>query len=124
MVDENQSSILAMTVRGYYDQIDRNDLVSALSLFADTAVYVRPGYLPMIGIAAIKEFFTTERIISVGSHVVENLLVDGLNVGCFGSFSGKAFSGERLEVRFADFWYFDSALQVTTRESFFGVPAV
>lgn len=114
---------LSAVVRQYYENIDRQDIQTALSCFRPDAVYHRPGYDAMLGLNAICAFYQEYRVISTGRHELESLIEKGEMVAVQGRFHGTLLSGETSSVRFADFWRFSDFL-VVERDTYFDVEAV
>lgn len=110
-------------VRTYYTDIDANNVDAALAPFADDATYWRAGYDPLVGIDAIREFYSGTRVIAEGRHELESVVAGGTSVAVRGTFRGISHDGKPLETRFADFWDFAGS-QVIKRNTYFGVGAV
>lgn len=115
---------LAATTRSYYDAVDRGDVAAVLDWFSDDAVYHRPGYEPMVGRAALSDFYGGERVIESGSHRIDQLLVAGASVAVRGVFTGRLKDGSDAVVGFADFVDYDTAGRARERRSYFDSPAV
>lgn len=111
-------------VRRYYDRIDANSPDEALSDFAESAVYSRPGYDSFEGLGAIRDFYAEARVIESGRHVLDQILSEDLAVSVAGRFSGRLLTGEDVEVGFAEFWSFDERDRVSRRTTYFFAPAV
>lgn len=107
----------------YYQAIDSQEIDHVVELFADDATYERPGYAPLVGVAAIEEFYRTERVIDSGVHSVSNLLVDGHKVAVEGEFIGRLRDGSDVTVRFADFFLVMSS-RFARRHTYFFAPSV
>ena len=110
-------------VRAYYTAIDAGDLDAAFAGWAAHATYRRPGYPPLVGIEAIRDFYESTRVIAGGSHTLEECVADDDSVAVRGSFSGSGHDGAALFVRFADFWHF-AAGRVDERNTYFDAAAV
>lgn len=113
----------ALTLR-YYEAVDSGDVDSVLEVFSSDATYRRPGYDPMVGQEALRDFYSGDRVIESGKHTVIELLVEGEHTAVRGSFAGKLKDGSTVELEFADFFTFDPAGKVTHRQSFFYAPLV
>lgn len=111
-------------VRRYYELVDAGDVEGVVGCFADDAVYHRPGYAPMVGAEALHAFYSGERVIADGRHVLDELVVDGERVAVHGRFTGTLKDGSAAQVGFADFWVLRDDRRATTRRSFFDTPAV
>lgn len=107
-------------VQKYYADIDAQDVPAALRHFASTAVYRRPGYAEMDGLAAIEEFYSGTRAL-IGSHVIDSVVGSGPEIAVRGHFDGS-LRDEPLQFRFADFWLFAGA-EVIERNSYLFQPA-
>ncbi|WP_064455605.1 nuclear transport factor 2 family protein [Streptomyces hygroscopicus] len=111
-------------VREYYRLVDADDVSGLLALFAETAVYRRPGYEPMRGQADLKAFYTGERVIAEGKHTVVTTVADGRRVAVNGLFEGVLKDGREVSLEFADFFELDAALRFARRDTFFFAPMV
>lgn len=104
--------------RCYYERVDAGDLEGLLALFHPEIVYERGGRPPIRGLAALRRFYTEQRIIREGRHELEAVLVEGQHVAVRGRFRGVLKSGEQVTVRFADFHDFRDGL-IWRRYSYF-----
>lgn len=110
-------------VEEYYRLVDAKALDDMLDLFADDAVYERPGYEPLEGKTAISAFYRGQRIIESGRHTLHCVLVDGDEAAVQGSFDGTLRDGSSVSVRFADFFSVrDSSF--AHRNTYFFAPSV
>jgi ketosteroid isomerase-like protein len=114
-------SPLAEMVRGYYTNIDAGNIPAALACFASTAIYRRPGYEALNGLAEIESFYESTRVVGPGRHQIEVVIESDQEVAVRGRFDGSFRDGAPLRVRFADFWRF-SAGKVAERNSYFDAP--
>jgi steroid delta-isomerase len=106
-----------------YRLIDAGDVDGMLKLFADDAVYQRPGYPPLAGSAALRVFYTSTRMIRQGVHILHTLVVSGDVVAVEGTFRGTLKDGSAVEQRFADFFRL-CGHRVSERRTYFDAPAV
>jgi ketosteroid isomerase-like protein len=111
------------TVQEYFRCVDAGDVEALLAVFADDAVYERPGYPPLEGIARIRAFYEGERVIDHGAHDVEGIVVEGDHAAAWGSFRGVSRAGAALEERWSDVYRFADGRIVYRRSHFFR-PAV
>ncbi|MFI6858320.1 nuclear transport factor 2 family protein [Streptomyces sp. NPDC050421] len=111
-------------IRAYYTSVDAGDVESLLALFAPDARYHRPGYEPLVGHTALRRFYQGERIIAEGTHTLTETVVDGDRAAVHGEFHGLLRTGERVDLRFADFFTLTSKLTFATRDTFFFTPLV
>lgn len=111
-------------VRRYYALVDAGDVTGVVDCFAPDATYHRPDYDPMVGHAALTDFYGGERVIADGRHELDELVVDGRRVAVHGRFVGTLKDGSAARVGFADFWVLDDSGRAVTRRSFFDTPAV
>lgn len=118
MADDNRA-----LVQRYYDLVDVNDVDGLVALFADDAVYERPGYEPLRGKEAIEAFYRGGRVIERGQHTLTNFVVGGGDVAVEGGFSGVLRDGRSVEVRFADFFRIADR-QFLERHTYFFAPSV
>ena len=115
---------LAERTRHYYATVDANDVEGVLDWFAEDAVYHRPGYEPMVGRAALAEFYGGERVIAEGRHTLDELVVDGSSVAVRGSFTGRLKDGSERTLGFADFIDYDQHGRARERRTYFAVSGV
>jgi steroid Delta-isomerase len=115
---------VADTVRRYYNLVDERRFDELVTLFAKDAVYRRPGYDPLVGRQGLAEFYGGERVIVEGRHTVSELLVDGGKAAVSGTFEGVVKGGDRVRLRFADFFVVDRDGLLAQRETFFFAPMV
>lgn len=100
----------AAQVLDYFRLVDAGDLPAVFALFDDDIVYRRPGVPALEGKAAVVEFFRTARGIARSAHTVEVVAVDGDRVVIEGHLDAELHDGRRLEVRFADVFWFSGGL--------------
>ena len=110
-------------IKGLFGCIDGCDWGGLCDFLHDEAIYERPGYEPFVGKMAILDFYITRRIISLGQHCIEKVLSDGVDIACWGRFSGVAKSGRSLSVRFADVYRIREG-RIDLRRTFFDSPAI
>ncbi|MGJ5218725.1 nuclear transport factor 2 family protein [Bradyrhizobium oligotrophicum] len=110
-------------VRRLFACIDAQDWAGLSSLLDDGAVYERPGYEPFVGKLAIMQFYRQERIVASGEHLLEQVLSNGEQIACWGSFTGRDKDGHPLKARFADVYHL-SAGRIGLRRTFFDSPAL
>lgn len=111
------------TVRAYYRLVDSGDVPGLLALFADDAVYRRPGYVDMRGHADLARFYGGERVIRAGRHTLDTVVAHGLQVAVTGEFNGVLKDDRAVSLRFADFFVFERR-QIVRRDTYFFVPMV
>jgi len=95
-----------------------------LDLFAEDAVYHRPGYEPLVGRERLERFYDEERVIREGRHALSTAVVDGARAAVHGEFHGVLKDGRTVSLRFADFFVFDDNGFVQRRDTFFFAPMV
>jgi ketosteroid isomerase-like protein len=119
-----QYQIMA-AIRSYYELVDKGDIDGLLALFAENAIYHRPGYSPIIGRNGLARFYRSQRVIDCGRHVVINLLIDNDGgVAVEGTFAGRLRDGNEVNLRFADFFGLDESVLIETRNTYFFAPLV
>jgi ketosteroid isomerase-like protein len=91
------------------------------AVFARDCVYERPGFEPIAGIAALREFYARHRPIERGTHHVESVISEGSMLCATGSFDGALRDGSAIRLRFSDLYRtrFD---HVVWRTTFFFTP--
>src|SRR5580658_7784105 len=97
----------AETIRRYYTLVDARQFGELVQLFSEDTVYRRPGYEPLIGRAALAEFYGGKRVITDGCHTISEMLSDGVKVAVAGEFNGTVTGGNKVDLRFADFFTLD-----------------
>jgi ketosteroid isomerase-like protein len=110
-------------VARYYGRVDANDVDGILELFTSDAVYRRPGYPPMLGSAALEEFYRSQRVIRSGRHTITAVIRSGDAVAVQGTFAGLLNDGSTAELEFADFYRLKDGM-FTERTTYFYVPLV
>jgi ketosteroid isomerase-like protein len=112
-------------IRLYYILVDSDQLEPLVDLFAEEAVYHRPGYPPLLGRARLRRFYQQERIIKAGRHEVTRILaVDGV-AAVHGAFDGVLTDGSKVSLRFADFFELRPGdRRFVRRDTFFFAPMV
>lgn len=111
-------------VQGYYDALDREDIDAVLDYFSGEILYRRPGYQPITGLEGLRAYYTKDRLLASGRHVVRALVVEGQTVAAHGTFEGELKSGERTTTGFAAFFTFDGGGRISEHTTYFFVPAV
>jgi ketosteroid isomerase-like protein len=111
-------------VRSYYRRVDADDVDGLLALFAEDAVYRRPGYQPFHGRAALAEFYRGDRAIAHGTHAIRTIIEQGARVAVTGSFLGCLKDGSEVRCEFADFFRLDAEGRFSARKTFFYAPLV
>ncbi|MDL4818700.1 nuclear transport factor 2 family protein [Actinomadura opuntiae] len=111
------------TVREYYRLVDAEDVDGLLDLFADDAVYDRPGYPTMRGRSDLARFYGGERVIAGGRHTLDRVVASTPQIAVTGSFEGVLKDGSETRVRFADFFVLDGP-RIVQRDTYFFAPLV
>lgn len=111
-------------VRAYYELVDRGDIAELVKLFAEDAVYRRPGYPPLRGRGELERFYREERVIESGRHTLESVVSSRPQVAVTGSFSGTLRGGQDMTLEFADFFIFDAGEEFRRRDTYFFTPLV
>ncbi|MGY4304175.1 ketosteroid isomerase-like protein [Bradyrhizobium sp. USDA 4369] len=110
-------------VRHLFACIDGRDWPGLSRLLDDGAIYERPGYEPFVGRPAIMQFYRHERIVASGEHLLEQVLSNGKQIACWGSFTGLDRNGRPLKARFADIYHVSEG-RIGLRRTFFDRPAL
>ncbi len=111
-------------VERYFESVDAGDVEGVVGLFAANARYERPGYDPMIGTEALREFYGGERVIASGRHTVTSVLIEDDSAAVQGRFQGTLKDGSRVDLRFADFFRVDAHGLFAERRTYFYSPMV
>lgn len=119
--------VVSSFIRDYYNRVDVRPL-DVHDLFAEDCEYRRPGYPPMLGRAAVAQFYAQERVIRSGRHELETFVVEGSQVAVRGRFRGVLRDGRTVETGFADFFRVrqeaSSQVRIVDRWTYFDVPSV
>ncbi|MFI6638490.1 nuclear transport factor 2 family protein [Streptomyces sp. NPDC050504] len=111
-------------IRRYYELVDAGDIPALVDLFAPDAHYRRPGYRPLVGHAELERFYREQRVIREGTHTLSTVVASDAEIAVHGLFEGVLHSGDRVELRFADFFRMAPGGRIASRDTFFFVPAV
>ena len=111
-------------VRRYYELVDQGDVEGLVALFDPDAVYQRPGYPPLHGTEELLRFYSSQRVIKEGKHILDTVVAHGGDIAVQGEFHGTLHSGETVETRFADFFHCNPDGTVARRETYFFVPLI
>jgi ketosteroid isomerase-like protein len=106
----------------FYELVDSGDAPAMSELFAPDAVYTRPGYEPYIGPAGLLRFYTEERTIREGGHVLDRIIEQGDAIAVFGEFHGVLHSGAPVDLRFADYFGLGVDGLFVRRDTYFFAP--
>ena len=106
----------------HFDMIDAGDPEAMVMLFESDAVYLRPGYQPLVGRAEILRFYTALRPIREGRHTLETVIASHGQVAVRGGFSGRLKNGQPIDLRFSDFFVVSATGRFSLRETFFFAP--
>ncbi|MFC5805022.1 nuclear transport factor 2 family protein [Streptomyces formicae] len=87
-------------------------------VFADDAVYERPGYPALEGLDRIRHFYEHERIITSGAHEVAQVTGGLAAAACWGRFRGASRDGDPLDEGFADTYLVRDG-KIAHRKTFF-----
>lgn len=109
-------------VMRFYALVDSGDAPAMAALFAPDAVYRRPGYGPRIGPEGLLHFYTRERTIREGGHVIERVVENGDDVAVFGAFHGVLHDGNPVDLEFADYFGFAQDGLFARRDTYFFAP--
>ncbi|MFE3741850.1 nuclear transport factor 2 family protein [Streptomyces sp. NPDC059134] len=119
----NEDDLTALA-RTYYAKVDAGDVDGLLALFAEDAVYRRPGYEPMWGKPYLESFYRGERVIAEGRHEVVTVTTQSPRVAVTGTFSGVLKDDSRVHLGFADLFTAGADGLFTHRETYFYAPLV
>ena len=111
-------------IRRLFGVIDGAQFDDLGRVFAEGAVYERPGYPPLQGLPRIEHFYRHERIIGAGAHHVEVVTCSSAgDAVAVGVFRGESRDGQPLEERFADVYRVQGG-RIVRRTTFFFRPAI
>ena len=112
------------TVQHYYDALDRDDLEAVLELFSGEVLYRRPGYEVIAGLERLRAYYSGDRKLAAGRHLVRDVLVEGQKAAAHGMYEGQLKDGERTAMGFAAFFSFDMNGRIAEHTTYFFTPAV
>lgn len=115
---------LRRAVQRYYEALDADDLEAVLEVFSGDVLYRRPGYDPIVGVDQLRGYYTSDRKLALGRHLVRDVLVDGQRAAAHGMYEGRLKGGDRTAVGFAAFFVFDGNGRVAEHTTYFFSPAV
>ena len=107
----------------YFRAVDEHDISALLAVFHADITYERPGYPPFVGLERLYQFYTAERVIALGQHFLEEIVVEGQAGACWGRFIGAKHDGSPVDIKFVDTYTFEDG-KIKTRKTFFFQPAV
>jgi uncharacterized protein len=110
-------------IRRLFDIVDARRWESLQEVFHPDIVYERPGYAPLLGFDAVRDFYQNRRVIASGRHLVEGMAVEGDCGACWGRFQGAKHDGTPIDEGWADVYTFAEG-KIRTRRSHFFRPAV
>ena len=126
-IDRGHSTIdeiAVQRVKRYYDLVDLGDVDGLVDLFAEEAVYSRPGYPLLHGKKSIRIFYREQRVIRFGSHELTSIVARSPNVAVQGRFVGTLKNGDSVHAGFADFFDVGADGRITRRDTYFFTPLV
>jgi ketosteroid isomerase-like protein len=119
-----QHLVFTDVVQKYYVEVDKGDVDGVVGLFEVDAEYSRPGYAHLRGREAIRSFYSDDRIIESGMHIIESIVSDFGTVAVEGSFTGTVRGGADAEVKFADFFRPGPNGLIKKRRTYFYTPLI
>lgn len=87
------------------------------TVFDRDAVCHRPGAEPLVGLAAIEDFYRHKRPIVSGRHELTRVVSDLDAAACWGRFTGRDQAGNTLDVRVAEAYLVRNGL-ITERTTY------
>ncbi|MGW7413008.1 nuclear transport factor 2 family protein [Streptomyces sp. NPDC054863] len=123
-MDRTTAALGESRIRRYYQLVDAGDVPALVDLFTPDARYRRPGYEPLVGHAELEHFYREQRVIRKGEHTLATLVATDDEIAVHGLFRGELRDGDRVELRFADFFRMAPRGRIASRDTFFFVPAV
>jgi ketosteroid isomerase-like protein len=110
-------------VRDLFSAIDGRQLEKLPDFFSSSIIYYRPGFPVIKGMTELDHFYRELRQVEVGTHTIENILVDGDAVSCFGRLKGRMVNGDSADAEFAEHYQFDNG-KIVERKTYFFAPRV
>ena len=91
-------------IRRMFTVIDGRRWSELSQFYKPNLVYERPGYEPLMGLAALEHFYRQVRIVAAGEHRIERVVTAASMAIVIGRFIGAANDGRMLDERFADMY--------------------
>lgn len=108
-------------LRAMFKAIDDRQFDRLPEFFHRDIVYERPGYEPLVGLAAVMHFYREVRVLGSGRHGFDAIVMDGDNGACWGRWVGFKKDGTLIDLEFADGYTFADG-KLKHRKSFFFTP--
>lgn len=121
--DHRNDPVSPEFIASLFETVDARRWEDLKQFFCEEVVYERPGYAPLVGRERLEVFYSKERVIACGKHLLENVVVNEGTGACWGRFVGRHKNGSDLDERFADCYTFKNG-KILTRKSYFFRPAV
>jgi ketosteroid isomerase-like protein len=106
-----------------FETVDARRWSALGEVFHPDVVYERPGYEPLRGFEAVKDFYVNRRVIARGRHIIEGMAIENECGACWGRFEGAKHDDTPIDERWADVYTFADG-RIRTRRSHFFRPAV
>jgi ketosteroid isomerase-like protein len=110
-------------IREMFATIDARDWSHLDRYFTADVVYERPGYAPIRGLPALRDFYERTRIVAAGTHDLWQVIADTDRAACWGRFAGQSRDGAMLDERFADVYRLVDG-RIAARSTHFFRPAI
>jgi uncharacterized protein len=124
MTEDHRPAALKAAVQGYYDALDRDDIEAVLDSFNGDVLYRRPGYPTIVGMDGLRAYYSSDRKLKAGRHVIKALIAEGPTVAAHGVWEGELKGGGTTSMGFAAFFGFDAAGRIDEHTTYFFTPAV
>ncbi|MDO5627435.1 MAG: nuclear transport factor 2 family protein [Mobilicoccus sp.] len=124
MSDVSLQTRLRRAVTEYYDALDRDDFDAVLRDFSGDVLYRRPGYDPIVGLEGLRQYYTRDRKLAAGRHVLRAMVAEDNHVAAHGMYEGELRDGTRRTIGFAAFFTFDGGGRIVEHSTYFFTPAV
>lgn len=123
MVDSRTAQLKA-AVQGYYDALDSDDIESVLDAFSGDVLYRRPGYETISGMDQLRAYYSADRKLTAGRHVLRAMIAEENSVAAHGVYDGALKEGGSTSMGFAAIFVFDNNGRIAEHTTYFFTPAV
>lgn len=124
MSQDRREQQLKSAVQGYYDALDRDDIEAVLDAFNGDVLYRRPGYQTIVGMDGLRAYYSGDRKLKAGRHVIQAMIAEGATVAAHGVWEGELKDGGSTSMGFAAFFAFDPTGRIAEHTTYFFTPAV
>lgn len=107
------------SIAAIYWSIDHCNWDDLERLLRPDVLYSRPGYPDFTSRADFIHFYKNARPIDSGKHSLRAIITKESMGCCWGAFNGVSRDGEKIDIRFSDWYEFENGLVMTRRTFIF-----